>query len=257
MREKMLVDDYSTLGIKGLDSALGGGVLKNAVILISFEPGTKEWAFGAEVIRKSLLQNEHVIHLDFDHAPDYYLETFLGSNIEPNPIQNELKNKFNEGYLKFIDCFTTEISSDKFKETDRRFTLIDNPYNLSKLLFSMKQVRESIPQNTRVKWVFSNITSLSINLEIEDVIKFCRSVFRFHKQINDQAVYYVNKKAHSKEFLSIIYQLVDAIVELKNKEIGNRTVNLLKVIKNSFRDPISSDLVYKVDRGKVQITMLE
>ncbi|MHA1409777.1 MAG: RAD55 family ATPase [Candidatus Odinarchaeia archaeon] len=253
----MAANNYTVLGIRGLDYALGGGILNNSVVLISFEPGTREWAFGAEVIRRSLLNEEYIIHLDFDHTPDYYLKAFLGVGIETEENQKKLADKFKKGYLKLIDCFTTEISSEKFKELDTQYTLIDNPYNLSKLLFTMKRVRESIPENARVRWVFSNITSLSINLEIQDVIKFCRSAFRFHKQMNDQAIYYVNKLAHPREFLSMIYQLVDTIIELKNKEVNNRTVTFLKVIKNSFKDHISSDLIYKVDRGKIHISILE
>lgn len=253
----MQEEEYYALGIPGLDAALGGGVLRNAIILISFEPGSEEWAFGSEIIRNSLLRDEYVIHVDYDHSPDYYLNSFLGLNSEAAEVQDKLKQKYSSGRIKFIDCFTTEASQGKVKSESDDSILVDNPYNLSKLLFTMKQVRDSIPSGASVKWVFSNITSMSINLGIQDVIKFCRSAFRLHKQMNDQAIYYVNRGAHLTQFLSLIYQLVDVIVELKNKEVNNRMITFLRVVKNQFKDHISSDLGYKVDRGKVIISILK
>ncbi|MHA1754934.1 MAG: RAD55 family ATPase [Candidatus Odinarchaeia archaeon] len=251
-----MLEEHTNLGIDSLDTALGGGVLKNAIILIAFEPGTKEWVFGAEIIRKALLNGDYVIHIDFDHGPDYYLSSFLGLNVENKQIQEKLKNAYQSGRLKLIDCFTTEASTDEAKKDLDNYFIVDNPYNLSKLLFKMKQVRDLISSDAPVKWVFSNITSLSINLEIQDVVRFCRSAFRFHKQYDDLALYYVNKNAHSNQFLSLIYQLVDVIIELKVKETNNRTVTLLKVVKNAFMYPIPSEIIYRIENGKVNINLL-
>lgn len=252
----MFEADFQPLGIEGLDAALGGGVLSNGVILISFDPGSDEWVFSSEIIRNSLFKGEYVIQLDFDHSPEYSLNSIIGLGVESNILKDKLKAEYKTGKLRFIDCFTAESSQEKIKPT--RFTVIlDNPYNLSKLLFTMKQVRDSIPSGFKVKWFFSNLTSLSINLPIQDVIRFCRSAFRIHKQFNDQAVYYVNRGAHSSEFLSIIYQLVDAVVELRTREVNNRVLRFLRVVKNQFKDHISSDLTYKVDKGKIIISLLK
>ncbi|MEM2110062.1 MAG: RAD55 family ATPase [Candidatus Odinarchaeota archaeon] len=247
---------FLPLGIEGLDAALGGGVLKNGIVLISFEPGSDEWAFGSEIIRNSLISDEYVIHVDYDHAPDYYVNSIVGLGVESYSARDKLRKEYDAGKVRFIDCFTAESSQDKVKPT--AFTVIlDNPYNLSKLLFTMKQVRESIPHRSVVKWVFSNITSLSINLAVQDIVRFCRSAFRMHKQFNDQAIYYVNRGAHPPEFLSLIYQLVDVVVELRNKEVGNRVMRFLRVVKNQFKEHIASDLVYKVDKGRIIISLLK
>ncbi len=252
----MFEADFLPLGIEGLDAALGGGVLRNGVALISFDPGSDELVFSSEIIRSSLLRGDYVIQLDFDHAFEYSLNSVIGLGVESDFLRDELKAICESGRFRFIDCFTGELSQDKVKSTS--FTVVlDNPYNLSKLLFAMKQVRESIPSGFTVRWVFSNLTSLSINLPVQDIIRFCRSAFRIHKQFNDQAVYYVNRGAHSPEFLSMIYQLVDAVVELRIRELNNRVLRFLRVVKNQFRDHISSDLAYKVDRGRIIISLLK
>ncbi|WEU40312.1 MAG: RAD55 family ATPase [Candidatus Odinarchaeum yellowstonii] len=247
---------FQPLGIEGLDAALGGGVLRNGVVLISFDPGSGELAFSSEIIRSSLFKGDYVVHVDFDHGPDYSLNSIMGLGVDSDFLKGRLKAEYEAGKLRFIDCFTAESPQDRVEST--AFSVIlDNPYNLSKLLFTMKKVRESISPDCAVKWVFSNLTSLSINLPVQDVIRFCRAAFRLHKQFNDQAIYYVNRCAHSPEFLSIIYQLVDAVIELRTREMNNRVIRFLRVVKNQFKDHITSDLTYKIDKGRIIITLLK
>lgn len=54
---------------------------------------------------------------------------------------------------------------------------------------------------------------MSIGVPEDELIKFCRRAFRYHKWCGDQAVYFLNEQAHSERFCAKLYQLSDVFIK--------------------------------------------
>ncbi len=146
--------------------------------------------------------------------------------------------------MRIINCFSSE-ANEKFMSDDKVFTL-DDPFDVDKLFSIMRSVRENLPEDAWVIWVFWSLTDLSIGLSEEEITRFFRRVSRLHKRYNDLAFYLLNMDAHSPKFRALSAQLVDIIIDFKMEETEEKLRNYIQVVKSPLPTD-STKLYYEID----------
>lgn len=241
--------ETTNTGIPFLDSLLGGGFLSNSIIVISHQPGAKMRRLGFRLILNRFNEKVHLINVTFHYSLQEVTDWVKASMTKP-----ELHRKVSEigsaVNMSVIDCFNISDSEQAQKKSNVCY--VSNPFNVDELLSEMAQVRESVPEDKRVYWYFHNLTNMSIGVQEEELVKFCRRAFRYHKQSGDLAVYTLNEKAHSDTFFAKVYQLSDVFIKLFVEENEWGLKNGIQVIKGVF--PFQSKKVfYDIDEnGEIQ-----
>ncbi len=240
----------SNTGIPSLDSLLGGGFLSNSIIVISHQPGTKFRQFGFEIGFKKFEERICMIDVTFHYSLQEVTDWFkiYIKNPELNKKIMETLPTFN---FNIIDCFSISDSEEDSKIGN--IYHVSNPFNVDNLLSVMAKVRERVPRDKQVNWVFYDLTNMSIGVPEDELVKFCRRAFRYHKQLGDQAFYYLNENAHTKMFFAKVYQLSDVFIKLIAEETPRGLINSIQVLKGVF--PFESKKVFfDVDEnGKIQL----
>lgn len=221
--------------ITELDERLGGGIPSNSIVLLSFQTGTTFLEFTEWNIYKQL-EAPHIVLVSFTLPA---LEFVDRANVRSVVDSEDAKSR-EEEFFTVIDCFTQE--SETIKKIDYgSIYQVSYPFDTDKLYSTIKKVREGL-EKRKVVWVFNSLTGLSIGVSEEDLAKFCRRVFRLHKNHKDLAFYLLNMEAHSTKFFAIITQLVDIAINFKVEEKEDRLRNYLQVIKGVF--PIDTKKLY-------------
>lgn len=228
-------------GIPGLDERLGGGIPYNAVVLLSYQTGATFHAFASWGIIKQM-ENYHIILVNFSSPVEEFINR---SNIE-SAFDSENKAPERE-FFSLIDCFTQEGDTTK-KVYGGIVYQVSNPFDIDKLYSTMRMVRGELGKNKWVIWGFNTLTDLSIVVSEEQLAKFCRRLFHFHKSYNDLAFYLLNMEAQTENFFAIMNQMVDVSIEFKVEEKEDRLKNYVQVVKGFF--PIDTKKLYYETKEK-------
>jgi KaiC/GvpD/RAD55 family RecA-like ATPase len=222
-------------GIPELDERLGGGIPSNAVVLLSYQMGIAFHAFTSwHIIRQ--MENYHIILVNFSSPVEEFITR---SNIE-SVFDGE--NKGGEGeFFSLIDCFSQEGDTIK-KVYGGSVYQVSNPFDIDNLYSTMRIIREELGKNKWVVWGFNTLTDLSIIVSEEELARFCRRLFRFHKGYNDLAFYLLNMEAQTENFIAIMNQMVDVSIYFKVEEKEDRLKNYVQIIKGFF--PIDTKKLY-------------
>ncbi|WXG42072.1 MAG: hypothetical protein WED07_15135 [Candidatus Freyarchaeum deiterrae] len=218
-------------GIPFLDSLLGGGLL-GYIVTISQQPGVKFWELIHRILYNNYNEKFYLILATFHLSLQEYQDRVKYSTSNPKSLE-EINKILSTGKLSVIDCFG--IHDEETNSEKDSIHYVSNPFNVDNLLSIMSDVREKIPEDKQVYWYFPDITNMSIGTPEEDLVKFCRRAFRYHKQQGDLAIYILNEKAHSEEFFAKLYQLSDVFIKLVAKENKWGLENVVQVIKGPFQ----------------------
>nr|MDO8080940.1 hypothetical protein [Candidatus Freyarchaeota archaeon] len=242
--------EISNIGIPFLDSMLGGGFLSNSIVVISYQPGTKIRQFGVQMGLKKYEEKLHTIIVTFHYSIKEFIDWVKVSLTNPE-LYKKIMGTRPIGSLSVIDCFSIAEGDEDSKIGDVHN--VSNPFNVDNLLSVMAKVRENIPKDTRVYWVFYDLTNMSIGVPENDLVKFCRRAFRYYKQQGDLAFYYLNEKAHTDMFFAKLYQLSDVFIKLLAEETPRGLENCVQVIKGVF--PFESKKVFFEinENGEIQV----
>lgn len=96
-------------GVAALDSKLPQGILRNSMVLLSAQPGTREPELHAELIWRTLQRDEPAVFVSFDEPPVSVIDRFLGLDWNVLPY-------LEAGDLHLLDCFTYRV-----EDRDRMF----------------------------------------------------------------------------------------------------------------------------------------
>nr|MDO8081019.1 hypothetical protein [Candidatus Freyarchaeota archaeon] len=227
-------------GISILDSLLGGGFLSNSIIVLSFQSGVKFWELVHRIIYNNYDDKFHLILVTF-HLSQQQLVNRLKVSQQSDKHYKEVMESLTTGSVSVIDCFSVSEGEEGDSQKGN-VHYVSNPFNVNNLLSVMAQVRESVPGDKRVYWLFHNLTNMSVGVPEDDLLKFCRKMFRYHKQRGDLAVYLLNEYAHTDKFFAKIYQLSDVFIKLIAEETSWGLENSVQVIKGVF--PFQSKKVF-------------
>lgn len=99
--------------VSAFDSSLPQGFPRNAFVLVSGEPGTRDRAVGAELIWRTLQRGDPAVVVSFQEPPGSVVQQFL--TLEWNVLPY-----LESGRLHIVDCFTYRLS-----DRDRMFDRMD------------------------------------------------------------------------------------------------------------------------------------
>nr|MDO8080907.1 hypothetical protein [Candidatus Freyarchaeota archaeon] len=229
----------SSSGMPVLDSLLGGGYLSNSLIVIAHQIGLKLFEFYHQIITNNIDDETYVIMVTFHFSVQEDIN-WMKITMQKPELFKKIMKIISSGNASFIDCFN--ISDTEENSQKGNIYYVSNPFNVNNLLSVMAQVRERVPEDKRALWFFYNLTDMSIGVPEDDLVKFCRRAFRYHKQKGDLAIYMLNEKAHSDTFFAKVYQLSDVFIKFISEETSWGLQNGIQVIKGVF--PFQSKKVF-------------
>jgi len=215
-------------GIPELDERLGGGVPSNSIVLLSFQTGITFLEFTNWAVTKQM-ENPHVILVNLVSRAEEVIDR---SNIKSAVDGENIKVREDPSF-SVIDCFSQEGETTK-RINGGDIYQIPYSYDIDKLYSTMRNVREKLSKDKWVIWVFDSLTDLGIGVSEEDMAKFCRRVFRLHKNCDDLAFYLLNIGAHNKSFIAMLTQMVDIAIDFKVEDKGDKLKKYLQVVKGNF-----------------------
>ena len=227
-------------GISVLDSLLGGGFLSNSIIVFSIQSGAKYWELVHRIIYNNYDDKFHLILVTF-HMVQSEILYQLNAYQKFSKHYEKVTEIFSTSNISIINCFS--MPEDKENDSQKgNIHYVSNPFNVDNLLSVMAQVRENVPQDKNVYWLFHNLTNMSIGVPEDELLKFCRRIFRYHKQHGDLAIYFMDEYAHTDRFFAKVYQLSDILIKLIAEENPRGLENVIQVLKGVF--PFQSRKVY-------------
>jgi KaiC/GvpD/RAD55 family RecA-like ATPase len=235
-------------GISVLDSLLGGGFLSNSIIVLSYQPGTKIRSFSIQLILNKFDEKSHLIDATFTLSIKESIEK-VRELVRGSKTFEKVEDTFPSDHISTIDCFNIPQEENSLKDN---VCYVSNPFNVENLLSAMTEVRESIPSDKKVYWFFRDLTGMSIGVPEDELLKFCRRAFRYHKQRGDLAIYFMNEKAHTEIFFAKIYQLSDVFIKLTVEGESGELATSVQVIKSVFPYQSKKTLYYTEPGGEIK-----
>ncbi|MHA1895222.1 MAG: ATPase domain-containing protein, partial [Candidatus Helarchaeota archaeon] len=237
-------------GLPDLDELLGGGVSPgSSILMVSEGVGTRKREFSHHFIDECLKkENGHVIIVDYSIPPHNLIKSIMATQI--------LKD-IDISRFSIINCYGA--IRGKAEYNGYQIHDLENTNDVSKLRFIIDNIRKAIGEPTKVRWVFDDITSMTITIgQEEKVLRFLREIFHVLKDYGEEGdlgLFFIDRKSHSQKFVSGLENLCETVIHLNVKNISNELLPHLRVIKNRFfgEDVINSEVPYSFYRGEVKM----
>jgi hypothetical protein len=217
-------------GIPELDSLLGGGMLSNSIIVISYQYGVRTIEPLTQIFQNQFGEKNHIILINYHYSPQEY-ETRTKMWKQISEIHKGPERSLLYGSMSFIDCFGASSETDNHRSNPYS---VSNPFDVDKLLSVMTNVRNSVPEDKSVFWMFHSLTDMSVGVPENEVLKFCGRAFRYHKRCGDLAVYTLNEKAHSEIFRAKLHQLTDVFIRFIGEDTAKGIDTSIQILKGIF-----------------------
>jgi len=240
-------------GIHVLDSLLGGGILSNSIIVASFGYSVRPLESIHHIFQNRFTDSTHVILVNYHFLlREYEIRTKVleqRTDIHKAPLKS-----FSYGNASIIDCFNVprienddRINDDRMKNVYR----VSTPFDADRLLSVMTRVRDSVPKDKDVFWIFYSLTDMNIGLPEDEVLKFCRRAFRYHKWWGDLALYTINERAHTEMFRAKLYQLSDVFINFVSEETRGGMDTSIQILRSPFGYSSKRTRYFLDERGQI------
>lgn len=240
-------------GIEALDRLLGGGIAPgSAILIISEHPATNKGAYTRYFAREQLNRDEgRVFVIDYHYPPHHFFEL---PKLITGPSTLESVIEANRYYL--INCYGPVTYPEPFSFKNAIID-VDKPNDIAKVKYVIDKAREDACEpNERARWVFDDITNMFITIGDEGkALRFFRMMFQKIKSDDDLGIFYLDRKAHSNQFISALENMADIIINLRVKEISNIFVPHLRILKNRYygEQLISTEVPYTFTKDGIRI----
>ncbi|WXG41990.1 MAG: hypothetical protein WED07_14705 [Candidatus Freyarchaeum deiterrae] len=236
-------------GIPKLDSLLGGGMLTNSLVIFSHQYGIRIIEPLHHIFQNAIRGKTHVIQISYNFLLEEYLSRFKLSERQNEPIKEALET-LSQGNVSFIDCLN--VQKDETNTQGHNVYHLSNPFDVDKILSLMTKVRDSIPSDKSVLWVFSSLTDMSIGIPEDELLKFCRRAFRYHKKCGDIAIYLMVEQAHSEIFHAKLYILSDVFIKFIVEDVLEGKNTRIQILKSSFNYDSKKTKYILDEKGRIQ-----
>lgn len=240
-------------GISSLDDLLGGGIAPGSAILITSDhPATNKGAFtGYFALEQLARENGRVFIVEYSYPPHHVFDL---PEIAASPVA--LQSTIQSQRYFVINCYGTINYPESFAFRDAIID-IDKPNDIAKVKFILDKTREEIckPGET-IRWVFDDITNMFITIGDEGkVLRFFRQMFQTLKIENDLGLFYLDRPAHSTQFVSALENMADIILNLRVNEISGNFLPHLRIIKNRYYggEVVSTEIPYSFTKRGLHI----
>jgi hypothetical protein len=237
-----------TSGISKFDSLIGGGILPSSMIIFSYQYGVRILEPIHHIFQNQFGEKTHLIQINYHYSPQEY-ETRTKILGEKTEIHKAPIKSFSYGNTSIIDCFN--ISSEKDTKENKIYPL-PNPFATDKLLSMMTGARNDVSEDKSVFWIFNSLTDMNIGVPEDELIKFCRRAFRYHKSKGDLALYLLHDQAHSERFRAKLYQLSDVFIKFIAEDIPKGIDTSIQVLKGPFNFNSKKTKYLLDENGRIQ-----
>lgn len=240
-------------GIISLDRLLGGGITSGSAILITSEhPATNKGAFtGYFALEQLGRDNGRVYVVDYSYPVN---QLFDLPEIASTPSFLHSMTDAKRYYV--VNCYGTLTYPDTFAFKDN-IVEVDKPSDISKVKYVLDKLREdTCPKNENARWIFDDITNMYITIgEEAKILRFFRQMFQSLKSNNDLGLFYLDRNAHSNQFVSAIENMSDIIINLRVKEVSGVFIPHLRILKNSTfgSELVSTEVPYSLTAEGIRI----
>ncbi|MHA1129775.1 MAG: V4R domain-containing protein [Candidatus Helarchaeota archaeon] len=240
-------------GIESLDDLLGGGITPGSAILITSEhPATNKGAFtGYFALEQLDREDGKVFVVEYNYPPHHFfnLPEMIAS---PSFLQSVIRQ--NRYYV--VNCYGIVDYPETFQFKDAIIP-IDKPNDIAKVKYIIDKARDDCcAPNETARWIFDDITNMFITIGDEGkVLRFFRQVFQLLKSNNDLGLFYLDRNAHSTQFVSALENMSDIIINLRVQEISGIYIPYLRIIKNRYYggNVLSVEVPYSVTHEGIHI----
>ncbi|MFX1293448.1 MAG: V4R domain-containing protein [Promethearchaeota archaeon] len=219
-------------GIISLDDLLGGGITPGSAILFTSEhPATNKGAFTGYFILEQLDRNKgRVFVVDYNYPP-HHLFNLPKMITAPSFFQSVISQ--NRYFV--VNCYGTMHYPETFQFKNAIID-IDKPNDIVKVKYILDKIRAELCEPTEnARWIFDDITNMFITIGDEGkVLRFFRKILQSLKIRNDLGLFYIDRHAHSTQFVSALENMSDIIVSLRMKEISGIFSPHLRILKNRY-----------------------
>ncbi|MHA1321773.1 MAG: V4R domain-containing protein [Candidatus Helarchaeota archaeon] len=250
---------FDRFGIDALDNLLGGGIAPGSSILITSEhPATKKGAFTSYFTLEQLSRDKgRVFIVEYKYPPHHIFD--LPKIIASPSI---LRSAIQDRRFYVINCYGPVVYPNSFQYRDSVID-IDKPNDISKVKYLIDKARDELcTVDDTVRWIFDDITNMFITIADEGKsLRFFRQMFQQIKRYNDLGIFYLDRPAHSTQFVTALENMVDIIINLRVVEVSGIFVPHLRILKNRYYGGqlVSTEVPYSItSKGiKIQSQMLD
>ncbi len=231
------MSDY-TLGIKELDTAIGGGIKKGSNIMLIGPP-----MCGKEIVLNSIMyygaaKNENaVITVTTRESATHILEWF-----------KEQKLTLPLSRIGIIDCVTKTLGGASVE--NENIKIASSPVDLTGIGVKISQFFEEYFMKKNIRKTQLHINSLSTILmysNIQTVFRFLHVFTGRIKAAGSLGIYMIESGMHDEQAISILKQLFDGMIEIKTEN----DKNFIRVVGLSPKP--SAWFEYEIEGANVKI----
>ncbi|MHA1605573.1 MAG: hypothetical protein ACTSWF_13085, partial [Candidatus Freyarchaeota archaeon] len=230
------------------------GMLSNSIIVASFQYSVRPLESIHHIFQNRFTDSTHIILVNYHFlSEEYKIRTKV--LVERNDIHKASLKSFSYGNTSIIDCFNVPRIETDNKANDysvKNVYRVSNSFDADRLLSVMTMVRDSVPKDKDVFWIFYSLTDMNIRVPEDDVLKFCRRAFRYHKWWGDLALYTINERAHTEMFRAKLYQLSDVFINFISEETQGRMDTSIQILRSLFGYSLKKTRYLLDERGWIQ-----
>lgn len=211
--EELPPADRLTIGIRSLDSALGGGIPKGSNTLVMGETGAGKSSLARHFITTGLANGERCMFITLDDNPAM-VRRDLDSRLAKPLSQYEEESRF-----RLVDCYSWSRGLVKGNE---RFA-VTGAVELNQLAGVISDAGAELGQTVNDKLggrrVVDSVSSLFVNFELASVQRFLVQLARTASSYGDVSTLFILEEGSvGNQVLNNVKYLMDTVIELKFDE---------------------------------------
>ena len=182
---------------------------KSAILIIG-PPLSNKKDILYKLITSSLGRSEPVLFITTDYFP---------SDIEKDLAKNKIlfKNYEKKGYLKFLDCYSSQAKSSLSDTTIIKY--IPGPLALSDISVALSEIESSYHKLSKHQnIIFQSLSTMLLYSKPEAIERFVQIIIAKTKNAGGSIFFTIEEGMHDKKVIFGLKHLMDGVIEVKNKK---------------------------------------
>jgi len=204
--------ELKSLGVKGIDDLLGGGIASSRVILVQAPPGSGKSTLCRQFICEGIIRGEPVLYV-VTGEPIQSAKAKIKEHLHRDELRNAL----------FVDCYSWRIM--KRPPSEEGVIVLASLGELNELA---NIIREWLKDHPSTRIVIDSISDFLLYGEPKSVFKFVQILSGLVKAGESIALIALETGLHEKSIVSTMNYLTDGTIEMK-VESGNRYLRIARM----------------------------
>ncbi|NJE12257.1 hypothetical protein [Thermococcus sp. LS2] len=242
-------------GIPELDLALGGGLVKGGLIVVSYESdlnGSAGWILGLKIF-KNRIDNEDLgilINHRYPLSKLFNRLSIVGLNAEV---------MLREGRLKILDVFGSQYDIKYPYEGVKQFGSFDPKTYIPKMVELFEKLLTPAQIENSIGAIFTT-GAFAMRIGEERYMEIIEESMAFNEKLKLEKgisfptrIYFLNKDEVSPRFSAWLSSIADQVISISSHEVENRIGGKLRITKSILPNFELKSFRYWVVRGGIEI----